>query len=206
MTDQEKFWAGKFGDDYTARMTGNKMIESNVVFFADALAKTKGIKTICELGCNKGLNLAALEYYDPSCIKTGIDINAHSLLELSIMFDELGLEQPFTHHSSIADFNPEQQYDLVFTKGVLIHINPEQLHETYEKIYNLASKYILIAEYYNPEAVEVKYRGNYGKMYKRDFAGEMMDKYNLKMIAYGFKYHRDVYPQDDINWTLMEKV
>jgi pseudaminic acid biosynthesis-associated methylase len=205
MTEQEKFWAGKFGDEYTSRMTGNKMIESNVVFFADALAKTKGIKTVCELGCNKGLNLAALEYYDPSIIKTGVDINSHALYDLAVMFEELKIDHPFVHHSSILDFNPGQQYDLVFTKGVLIHINPDQLHETYEKIYNLSSKYILIAEYYNPVAVEVQYRGHSGKLYKRDFAGEILDKYDLKLVDYGFRYHRDKYPQDDLNWTLISK-
>ena len=44
-------------------------------------------------------------------------------------------------------------------------------------------KYICIVEYYNPTPVEVIYRGHKGKLFKRDFAGEMLDKYrNLKLI------------------------
>ncbi|NQU32085.1 MAG: pseudaminic acid biosynthesis-associated methylase [Bacteroidetes bacterium] len=43
---------------------------------------------------------------------------------------------------------------------------------------------------------------------KRDFCGEMMDKFNnLKIVDYGFVYHRDTnFPNDDITWFLLEKV
>jgi spore coat polysaccharide biosynthesis protein SpsF len=44
--------------------------------------------------------------------------------------------------------------------------------------------------------------------YQRDFAGEMMDSFkpNLRLLDYGFVYHRDaVLPCDDLNWFLMEK-
>jgi spore coat polysaccharide biosynthesis protein SpsF len=44
-------------------------------------------------------------------------------------------------------------------------------------------------------------------LFKRDFAGEMMDRYpDLKLLDYGFVYHRDpAFPDDDITWFLMEK-
>ena len=38
---------------------------------------------------------------------------------------------------------------MVLLKGVLIHINPNQLNKVYKKI-SVYLKYILIAEYYNP--------------------------------------------------------
>ena len=51
------------------------------------------------------------------------------------------------------------------------------------------------------------YRGHEGKLFKRDFAGELLDKYpDLKLIDYGFVYHRDTnFPQDDCTWFLLEK-
>ena len=205
MNEQEALWAGQFGNDYTNRLASKEWIESNVSFFADALMKAKGIKTIMEIGCNRGLNLAALEYLDPSTIKTGLDINAGALKEMTVMFDDLKLDIPYLHCSPIAEFETVHVYDLVISKGVLIHINPEQLATVYQKIYDLSSKYILIAEYYNPVPVEVVYRGMTGKLWKRDFAGEMIDKFGLKLIDYGFVYHRDVAPQDDINWFLLSK-
>jgi len=44
--------------------------------------------------------------------------------------------------------------------------------------------------------------------FKRDFAGEMLDRYrDLKLVDYGFAYHRDpAFSHDDITWFLLEKV
>ena len=82
-----------------------------------------------------------------------------------------------------------------------------QLNKVYEKIYKVCKKYIIIAEYYNPQPVKINYRGHKDKLFKRDFAGEMLDKFpDLKLINYGFSYRRDpVFPQDDITWFLIQK-
>ena len=38
------------------------------------------------------------------------------------------------------------------------------------------------------------------------FAGELIDKFNLKLIDYGFTYNREKYfPKDDGTWFLLEK-
>ena len=97
--------------------------------------------------------------------------------------------------------------ELSLIKGVLIHINPDMLHQVYEILYKLTNRYLLVAEYYNPTPVTVTYRGNVDKLFKRDFAGEIMDQYkDLHLIDYGFTYHRDpAFPQDDVTWFLMEK-
>ncbi|QVL50178.1 MAG: hypothetical protein KFB96_06875 [Thiocapsa sp.] len=44
-------------------------------------------------------------------------------------------------------------------------------------------------------------------MFKRDFAGEMLDRYpDLELIDYGFIYRRDpVFPQDDMTWFLLQR-
>jgi len=44
-------------------------------------------------------------------------------------------------------------------------------------------------------------------LFKRDFAGEMLDRYPaLKLLDYGFVYRRDpLFPQDDMTWFLLEK-
>jgi spore coat polysaccharide biosynthesis protein SpsF len=203
--NETDFWAGNFGNDYTDRNTGNAMIESNISLFSDALAKTKGVKTLIELGCNKGLNLAAIDYIDPSIVATGVDVNAKALLDLATMFEALGKEQPYTYRSSIQEFDTDEKFDLVLVKGVLIHINPDDLPVVYDQINYLSSKYILICEYFNPTPMEITYRGHHGRLWKRDFAGEMMDKYKLNLVTYGFVYSRDKFPQDNIHWFLLSK-
>lgn len=91
---------------------------------------------------------------------------------------------------------------------MLIHIAPQHLQAVYQKLYNASNRYILISEYYNPTPVSVEYRGHKDKLFKRDFAGEMLDCYSdLKLIDYGFVYRRDAhFAQDDTTWFLMQKI
>ena len=46
----------------------------------------------------------------------------------------------------------------------------------YQKLYDASSSYILIAEYYNPSPVTISYRGHQDRLFKRDFAGEFLNK------------------------------
>lgn len=206
MNDQEAFWAGKFGDDYTDRCTREERIDANIDFFSHMLVHAPGIESVMEFGCNSGLNLAALEYYNPTLELNGIDINANALEMLRCVFKDKDLPLPNVGHCSLNHFESSNTYDLTFTKGVLIHLDPAQLDMAYDKLYKYSNKYILIAEYYNPDPVELTYRGHSGKLFKRDFAGEIMSRYPLKLIDYRFFYHGDRFPQDDIVAFLFEKV
>ena len=78
----------------------------------------------------------------------------------------------------------------------------------YDTLPGISRKYILIDEYYNPSPVEVLYRGNEGRLFKRDFTGEFLDRFqNVRLVNYGFVYHRDVnFPLDDVTWFLVEKI
>ena len=77
--------------------------------------------------------------------------------------------------------------EICFNQTVLIHINPELLNKVYDVLYKASNKYICIAEYYSPYPDEVVYRGHKDKLFKRDFAGEMLDKYqDLNLVDYGF--------------------
>ena len=89
----------------------------------------------------------------------------------------------------------------------MIHISPDHLQTVYENLFQSSKKYIVVAEYYNPVPVSVSYRGHSEKLFKRDFAGEMLDLYpSLQLVDYGFVYHRDpAFPADDISWFILEK-
>ena len=89
----------------------------------------------------------------------------------------------------------------------MIHINPDELKKVYDLLYKTSKKYICIVEYYNPKPVALDYRGHKDRLFKRDFAGEMLSEYkDLKLVDYGFSYHLDNnFPQDDLNWFLLEK-
>lgn len=202
-TDQEKFWAGNFGYDYIERNSDSSILSSNVNFFSKSLSRTTGFKSFIEFGSNIGLNIKAINllYHDIEC--AALEINEKAVNELKTFLPAQNI-----YHSSIIDFNINKTWDLVLIKGVLIHIDPDSLSIVYEKITSACNKYLLIAEYYNPTPVSITYRGYNNRLFKRDFAGEVMDKYpDFKLIDYGFQYHRDVnFPQDDITWFLLEKI
>lgn len=201
LTEQEQFWQGDFGDRYVERNQGHALISANVALFAKALGRVHGLKSVLELGTNAGNNLLALSQLLPSCEFNGVEINAKAHAQAqSLNVGEIW-------HGSLFDFPRERRYDLTLSKGVLIHLAPELLNQAYDQLYHLSSRYVLIAEYYNPAPVEVSYRGNSGKLFKRDFAGEMLDRFpDLKLLDYGFIYRRDPqFPVDDVTWFLLEK-
>lgn len=200
-TDQEAFWAGEFGRDYSERNTGSRRIDSNASLFRKILSHTDNVKSTIEYGANIGLNLQAIQTLSANYELSAVEINAHAYQLLS---EIKGIS---AYHQSLLDFQTNQKWDFCFTKGVLIHISPELLAQAYDLLYSSSNRCICIAEYYNPTPVSVSYRGNNEVLFKRDFAGELMDRFKtLALVSYGFVYHRDPkFPQDDISWFLIEK-
>ena len=200
-TEQENFWSGEFGDGYIDRNKDAELIAACTKMFGDIFSKCSSINSALEFGANRGNNLIAMKNILTKTKLSGVEINDSALNELK------KVDNVTAHHSSILDFKTNEKFDFVFTRGVLIHINPDELQGVYEKMYSFSSKYICVAEYYNASPVTIKYRGHENRLFKRDFAGELIDKYpDLKLIDYGFVYHRDsLFPQDDITWFLLEK-
>lgn len=201
-TEQEAFWAGEFGKDYIARNEGKALLASNLKFFSRALQSAGRIGSCIEFGANIGMNLRALRLLYPDILLRGIEINPEAA---RILAEFLGPSN--VYQGSIFDWSSEEPADLSLVKGVLIHINPEMLSTTYRKLYEASRRWLLVCEYYNPSSTTIPYRGHSDRLFKRDFAGEMLGMFpDLQLVDYGFVYRRDpAFPQDDITWFLMEK-
>lgn len=201
-TDQEAFWAGDFGNAYLERNRGDALLASNLNFYARALKQVRGVENCIEFGANIGMNLRALKLLRPGQEQFAIEINAKAAAQLREFVPAQNV-----YNESILEHEVKRTFDLVLIKGVLIHINPDALPTVYEKLHQATGKYLLIGEYYNTTPVAIDYRGHKDRLYKRDFAGEMLDRYSdLELVDYGFDYHRDPnYPQDDGTWFLLRK-
>lgn len=200
-TSQEEFWAGDFGNEYTARNRGVDWVACNTALFAKIFSGMKPIRTLIEFGANIGLNLQAIRRLLPSVELSAVEINRKAVDELR------QLDYVKVYPQSVHDFSPDYSRDLVLVKGVLIHLNPESLPRVYDLLYETSNRYICLAEYYNPTPVAIPYRGHTDKLFKRDFAGELLGRHeDVRLIDYGFVYHGDPkFPQDDITWFLLEK-
>ena len=202
-TEQEKFWAGEFGDYYVERNQGEKIIAARTALWAKILSRAEHVNSILELGANIGRNLHAIRRLLPQIELNAVEINTKAVEVLRNCPDIR------IHHDSLLQIDPASlpKVDLTLSSGVLIHINPNSLHCVYERLYQASQKYICLIEYYNPTPVEVLYRGHSDKLFKRDFAGEMLDLFpDLELVDYGFQYHRDInFPADDASWFLLRK-
>lgn len=202
-SEQEAFWAGQFGDEYVARNNNLEGIAFRTALFSKIVHHTQGIRSALEFGSNIGFNILAIRNLIPNCELAAIEINKIAIAELKKIPNLRIFENSILNcHSSDLGM-----HDLTFTCGVLIHINPELLPELYTRLYECSRSYILINEYYNQKPVEASYRGHSERLFKRDFAGELLDRYpDLELVDYGFQYHRDHnFPADDMTWFLLKK-
>lgn len=194
---QEQFWRGPFGDEYNDRSPGNE--EANYRLFKRTLMGYD-IRSAVELGAGTGANLRAIHRLRPMMELAAVEINEAACERLTGDGSIANV-----YNTSLLEWEPTRAWDLAFTKGVLIHIAPDDLPKAYATLVKAAYRYILIAEYHNPTPVEIPYRGHGGVLWKRDFAAELLNSYPLRLCDYGFVSRLDKYPQDDLTWFLMEK-
>jgi len=207
-TEQEAFWAGSFGNQYTDRNQGNISIASNISLFCQAFRRAEKPSRCIEFGANIGLNLIALKCLYPDQQHYAIEINSHAVEKLRQQAPWVNIFETSILEFDVNNFIKMGGADFVLVKGVLIHINPDELKSVYEKLYLSTKRYLLLCEYYNPTPTTVNYRGHSERLFKRDFAGEILDSYSdMKLLDYGFVYHHDKsFPLDDITWFLLEKI
>lgn len=182
---------------------GGRVIAAKISLFAKVLSciPGKGINSCLELGSNIGLNLRALNCLIPNLSAAAVEINKQAAAECA------KIPNVKVFNGSILEYDSEELYDLTFTSGVMIHINPDEITKVYDALYEHSNKYVLIAEYYNPTPVQVNYRGNSERLFKRDFAGEFLNRFpDTELVNYGFVYHRNkMFFYDDITWFLIKK-
>lgn len=203
MNEQEEFWVNSIAQDYMqANSSFNKPLA--IEAWKQMLEKvdTLSLNGFLECGCNIGRNLHSLKILAPNADAAVIEINREAL-EIAMKNNEIS--EAF--HGSIKDAKLARKFNLVFTSGVLIHINPQDLPITMQKIYDFSDRYILIAEYFNRTPVSIEYRGQVDKLFKRDFGKDFLENYNVKLLDYGFLwgYIFDEAGFDDITYWLFEK-
>ena len=196
------FWESTFGADYVDRNASPELFAANLAFFAQVISRNQlKISSVLELGANIGMNFKALKALLPEVELTGVEINPKAYSKLREIADH-------AVNSSIEEFEPKESCDLVLTKGVLIHLSPESLSNTYLKISKASKRWVLLAEYFSRDPMSIPYRGHKDVLFKRDFCSEFLDVNsddNWELRDYGFVSRHDIFPQDDINWYLLER-
>lgn len=202
-SEQEKFWATTYAKEYIKK---NQEFDHDLgaEAWGKMLAKVNSeIQSYLEFGCNIGRNIEQINKVLPNAQPAIIEISKPafnfvcSRYKLSHAFNGAILESSFDHNS----------FDLVFTMGVLIHINPEQLLAHMERMLQYSSRYILMGEYFNRTPISIEYQGEKEKLFKRDFGKLFLENFDVKLLDYGFLWGHiyDSAGFDDIIWWLFDK-
>jgi pseudaminic acid biosynthesis-associated methylase len=201
-------WTGAFGAEYIKRNALDDATRDEAeAVFARILdqSKTRGqIESILEVGANIGINLAAIQPLLPAARLSALEPNpaACGVLRSS---GSLRLERVL---ESTAYQIPARdgEFDLVFTRGVLIHLPPERLAEALREIVRVSRRFVLCAEYFSHVPEEVLYRDNSSMLWKRDFGLELLRMFpDFAVRGYGFLWQVEFPRWDDLNWWMLEK-
>ena len=194
-TEQENFWAGAFGTEYSRRNSFD--FEGWNAWYLENFGKSKEAinhefltdlprdARILEVGCNVGQQLHCLQRMGFTNLY-GVELQPSAVEECHRRFPDLnvivgsGFDLPFK----------DAFFDLVFTNGVLIHIAPDHLPKIMSEVYRCTGKYIWGFEYYSETVKEIPYRGNRNVLWKANYRKMYLDAFSLlaeaKVVDYPY--------------------
>lgn len=203
MNEQEDFWVREISSAYRTDNDSFDMQSSMVAWqkMINSLPASE-INSFLECGSNIGRNVGTLAVLAPGWEANVIEISTEALRICTERY-----QVSSAYNGSIKESNFDKMFDLVFSCGVLIHISPEDLLATMQKMYNHSSRYILVAEYFSRTPESIVYRGELNKLFKRDFGKLFVENFPVKVLDCGFlwSYEYENAGFDDITYWLFEK-
>tara|TARA_B110000027_G_C16113327_1_gene298912 strand:- start:1183 stop:1800 length:618 start_codon:yes stop_codon:yes gene_type:complete len=168
------------------------------------LLKDKKINTVLECGSNIGRNLKQINLVDPTKKLSFIEINKQAY-EICLL--NKNISSSFNESIENCKIN-KNQFDLVFTAGVLIHVNKENLSKIIKNIIDWSNKYVLVMEYFSTNDITKKYRGKNDLLFLRDYGQKFLNTKRVKLINCGFLYSK-IYRKagfDDLTYWIFKKL
>jgi pseudaminic acid biosynthesis-associated methylase len=212
-TQQEDFWAGDFGREYTDRNSrpldewnefyrsiyGHTKLEMNAEFIGDLSREAR----ILEVGCNTGMQLVGLQAMGFTNLY-GIELQAYAVEKAREFVRGVNILQGSGFDLPFKD----NYFDLVCTNGVLIHIAPEDLPRIMSEMVRCSGRYIMGYEYFAPDTTAINYRGNQGFLWKTDFARVFLENHpELRLVKqHLYPYINDAEQGNQDVMFLLEKV
>jgi len=178
---QMQRWSSEFGREYTGRnphtieamddlyreQFGRTRTELNLTFL-NGFDRTM---RILEVGSNVGAQLHGLQSIGFENLY-GIELQPHAVEVSKQNTRNINLIQGSAFDIPFKD----SYFSLVFTSGVLIHIDPADLHIAMGEICRCTSEYVWGFEYYADVYSEIPYRGRRNLLWKAHFAELYLDE------------------------------
>jgi SAM-dependent methyltransferase len=153
-------------DRYTS--DNETMLNDKLSEFIYHVTLALGAKKVLEVGCNVGNNLRAF----PSTFDiTGIDLNEYALNKARKNLPTFNfkkgsiLEIPFD----------DSTLDLVFTRGVLIHIRAENMKKAMSELFRVSKRWIFNVEYFGEGEKEINWKRGRDSLWYRNMQKRWSD-------------------------------
>ena len=198
-------WTGAFGDAYTERNAADEaQVERRIEMWRRILRpiSTRPPESCLEVGANVGINLRALRALR-AVEMHALEPNAKAreVLRRDCVVPAGHVLGGTVERIDLAD----ESVDLVFTSGVLIHVDPQRLETACREMHRVARRYLLTIEYFASEPETKTWRGREGLLFKRDFGAFWLDLFPaLALVDYGFFWKRAT-GLDNLTWWLFAK-
>ena len=186
--EQAQRWTGVFGKEYTERNPHtpeqvNQLYSERFGMTRTAMNQefigtlSRDIR-ILEAGCNVGSQLVTLQQMGFK------NLYWIDLQDFAVELAKKNCRNIYMVRGNLLDIPFKDNYfDMVFTSGVLIHINPANLPKAMKEIARCSKKYIFGLEYFSQTRQEINYRGNKNLAWKCDFAAEYIKNVpGLKLV------------------------
>lgn len=193
----EALWAGEFGAAYADR---NPVDVERRAGFWDGLLQRQPIRSVLEVGCGQGANLAPIcRRLDPADV-WGIDVSTLAVERARVNAPGANVVLSRARQLPFRD----RFVDLTFTVGALIHQPEESLAGVIDEIVRCSGRFVLWAEYHAPATEEVPYHGTRGSLFRRDYAAIYATTHpELAVVKSGFLDQADGF--DRVTWQLLER-
>lgn len=204
-SEQMRLWRGNFGNEYITRNPASgEAVRAAATLWAQILRSFQGNppQSVLEVGANIGINLRALRALSGAELYA-LEPNqqAHQqLVQEGIVTAKNALQGTATKIDL-----PDKAIDLVFTRGVLIHIHPNDLLASCREMHRVSRRYIVSIEYFSANPEEMMYRNHSSALFKRDFGAFWLDNFpDIRVLDYGFAWQR-LTGLDNLTWWAFEK-
>lgn len=193
----EELWAGEFGAAYADR---NRSLDERRAAFWTGLLQRHPIRSVLEVGCGQGGNLAPIARVLEPADVWGVDLNLTALARARENAPGINVVTARARRLPFRD----GLVDLAFTVGVLIHQPDESLPAVMTELVRCSLRYVLWAEYHAPTSESVPYHGQDGALFRRDY-GALYARHHpeLSVVEEGFLEKAQGF--DRVTWQLLER-
>jgi len=163
----------KLWDKYTNENKEN--FQNEISTFIYFMCLGLGSRKICEAGCNIGNNLSR---FPENFSIYGIDMNKHALQKAQEKYPKFIFQHENIKKTSFSD----SLFDLVFTRGVLIHMPTDDVDDVLQEFLRISKKWIFNLEYYGKDEKMINWKRGENLLWYRNLK-ERWKKFEVRIVS-----------------------